>query len=453
MERERVYLKLLGKKILSYKILEDGTIEGTGILNPILDRIRLFRILVMMILQAGFYDKYKDLGRWKGMRVSNPFAPPVGSKPQIRALKGLVKKEFLKKPTPLAMTFAVTYRCQLNCIHCSAANHFKPGTPELSTEEAKNLIDQAEDLGVTVIAFTGGEPLIRKDISDLIGHVDQDKAIPIMFTNALLIDEEKADELAEAGLYTIFISIDSPVPEEHDSFRGLPGLFQRAVDAIELMKSRGVFVGISSYATRSGTEKGYYKRLYDFAREIGVDDVILFDAVPTGSLLHDTSEVLTPEQRIEIMEYSEKIFEKSIIPPLSSQSWQNSVEGYLSGIGCLAANIQFYASAYGDIAPCDFTPLSFGNIREEPLGDIWKRMTNHPAYNHRVSYCRMQNSRFRKCYIDPIPPGATLPYPIDELPAVDYRQCKLDENSKEKTESKQKVGQEKKPDSVVLNND
>ncbi len=425
MEREKVYLRFLGRKLISYQILEDGSIKGTGMLNPILDRLRLFKVLLMLILQAGFYSKYKNLGKWKGMRVSNPFAPPVGSKPQMRALKGLLRKELKGKPTPLAMTFAVTYRCQLRCIHCSAANHIRLDVPELSTEEAKKLIDDAQNLGVTVIAFTGGEPLLRNDIFELIAHVDEKKAVPIMFTNALLLSEETVEKLKDAGLYTVFVSIDSPIPEEHDSYRRKAGLFDRAVEAIKIVKSKGIFVGISSYITRSGAERGLYKQLYDFARELEVDDVILFDAVPTGSLLHDTSEVLTPEQRIEIMEYSEKIFEKSIVPPLSSQSWQNSVEGYLSGIGCLAANIQFYASAYGDIAPCDFTPLSFGNVRNESLEDIWNRMTSHPAYNHRVSYCRMQNAKFRRCYIDPIPAGATLPYPIDRFPAVDYRKCDL----------------------------
>lgn len=150
-----------------------------------------------------------------------------------------------------------------------------------------------------------------------------------------------------------------------------------------------------------------------------MDDVILFDAVPTGKLLHDTTEMLTPEQRVEIREHSEAIFRDGIKPPLSSQSWQNSVEGYLSGIGCLAANIQFYASAYGDIAPCDFTPLSFGYVREQTLAEIWQRMIHHPAYNHRTSYCRMQNSEFRRRYIDPIPEGALLPRPIGQLESAD----------------------------------
>ncbi|MFX0106391.1 MAG: SPASM domain-containing protein, partial [Candidatus Hodarchaeota archaeon] len=110
-----------------------------------------------------------------------------------------------------------------------------------------------------------------------------------------------------------------------------------------------------------------------------------------------------------------------VVPPLSSQSWQNSVEAYLSGIGCLAGNIQYYASAYGDISPCDFSPLSFGNIRKEPLKKIWMRMVKHPAYNHRSPFCRMQDKNFRHFYIDPIPDDAYLPYPINKLPRVDYR--------------------------------
>ena len=160
------------------------------------------------------------------------------------------------------------------------------------------------------------------------------------------------------------------------------------------------------------------------AQDLGTHSLILFDGVPTGNLLKDTSAMLTLEQREEIMEYSTHIFRNKIIPPLSSQSWQNSVEGNLAGIGCLAANIQYYVSAYGDIAPCDFTPLSFGNIREEPLKKIWKKMINHPAFNHRCTFCRMQYPPFRQVYIDPIPDDTILPYPIDNLPRIDYREKK-----------------------------
>lgn len=417
MEEERVFLKLFSKKLISFKQLPNGAYVGTGLLNPLLDKLSFF---TMIWVQAKFYKQYQDLARWKGKRVTNSFAPPVGSRPQFRALKNLTKTHLLGRTSPVAMTFAVTYRCMCNCVHCSAAYHLRENNQELSTEEAKKLIDDSQDIGITILAFTGGEPLIRADIFELISYVNQKKTMPIMFTNGLLLTDENIKRLVDAGLYSLFVSIDSPDPEEHDKWRGMPGLFDKAVEGMMKMKSQGVMVGISSYASRSGTEKGLYKKMHKFAQELGVHNLMLFDNVPTGRRLKDMSDTLTKEQRNEIMEFSAHIFSNNIIPPLSSQAWQNSLEAYLGGIGCLAANLQYYVSAYGEVSPCDFAPLSFGNIREKPLKKIWRKMVKHPAYCHRTNVCRMQDPRFRHYYVDPIPDGAILPYSIDKLPRVDY---------------------------------
>ncbi|MFW9938750.1 MAG: radical SAM/SPASM domain-containing protein [Candidatus Thorarchaeota archaeon] len=419
MEKEHVFLKLFGRNLISYKKLENGQVIGSGILNPILDRINVFRLLLVILLQANFYNN--EVGKWNGKPVANTFAPPVGSRPMFRALKGLVKSQLMPYPLPVAMTFAITYKCQCKCVHCSAGRHLKKDKKELSTEEAKKLIDDAQKLGVTIIAFTGGEPLLRDDVFELISYVDKRKAMPVIFTNGQFLTEENVNKLADAGLYSLFLSIDTIDPEEHNKLRGMPGLFQTGIEGIKRVKSKGIFAGLSSYATRSGTERGIYKQLYELAKELGLHNIILFDCVPTGNMLKDTSEMLTFDLRSEIHKYSAEIFRNKKVPPLSSQAWQNSVEAYLSGIGCLAANIQFYASAYGEISPCDFTPLSFGNIRNESLKKIWMRMVKHPAYNHKSPFCRMQSADFRKYYIDPIPDEAYLPYEISKLPKVDYR--------------------------------
>jgi len=373
------------------------------------------------MVQAKFYRGYKNLGKWKGKRVSNTFAPPVGSRPMYRLMAAAIKGRIFRYPFPVAMTFAVTYKCQCNCIHCSAGKHLKKDMKELTTAEAKKLIDDSQNLGISILAFTGGEPLLREDIFELISYVDKKKVVPIMFTNGQYLTDENVEKLVKAGLYSLFVSIDSPISEEHDKLRQTPGLFEAAVAGIKKMKSKGVFVGLSSYATHTATQQGMYRKLYKFAEKLGVHNVILFDAVPTGNMLKDTSEMLTHDQREEIREYSSKIFNQSKIPPLSSQSWQNSIEGYLGGIGCLAGKIQYYVSAYGEVAPCDFTPLSFGNIREQSLREIWRKIVRHPAYKHRSTFCRMQNPKFRSFYIDPIPDDSLLPFNIDKLPLIDYR--------------------------------
>ncbi len=418
MARERTLLKFFGKKLVSFKKLDTGEVIGTGLLNPLFDKLRF---LIMILIQGQFYGQYRNLGKWRGKRVANTFAPPVGSHPMLRVMKAIIMGRIFRHTFPVAMTFAVTYKCQCNCVHCSAGRHLRNDVRELSTREAKALIDQSQDLGVAMIAFTGGEPLLRDDIYELISYVDKRKALPILFTNGRLLSEENIEKLVDAGLYSLFVSIDSPVPEEHDQLRSMTGLFETAIQGIKRMKSKGGYVGISSYATRSSTQKGTYKKLYSLARDLGVENLILFDAVPTGNMLNDISEMLTPEQHEEIREFSSKIFKHHMVPQFNSQSWQNSIEGYLGGIGCLAVNIQYYVSAYGDVSPCDFTPLSFGNVRNKSLKKIWNNMVHHPAYNHRSTYCRMQNPNFRHFYIDPIPHDAKLPYDVENLPNVDYR--------------------------------
>lgn len=430
IQEEKVLWELFGKKLIAFKTLKYGEVVGTGILNPLLDKLKFF---TMIISQADFYSS-GEVGYWRGHRVTNTFAPPVGSLPMIRALKDLVKTHLFHIPTPEAMTFAVSYNCQCHCVHCSAGNHARTDVPELSTAEAFKLIDDAQKLGITILAFTGGEPLMRKDIFKLIHHVDTNKTMPIMFTNGQFLTEENVDKLAKAGLYSIFVSLDSPYPEQHNALRGMPNLYESAIKGMIRAKEKGIFVGLSSYASRSGTNQKFYKKLYELASDLELHNFILFDCVPTGKIVKNTDEMLTPEQRQEIYKYSMNLYKKKAIPPLSSQAWQNSIEGNLAGIGCLAGNIQFYVTAYGDVAPCDFTPLKFGNIREEPLKKIWKKMNHHPGYSQLSTSCRMQNPRFRHAYIDLIPDDAILPYDIYKLPYVDYRRVSLKEDLSKKPE-------------------
>ncbi|MGM0468294.1 MAG: radical SAM protein [Promethearchaeati archaeon] len=342
MAREKVIWKFFGKKLLSYKKLDSGEIIDTGLLNPLVNK---FKLIMMTLAEASFYRKYKNMDKWRGHRVANTFAPPVGSGAMFRAMKAIVKQHIFRHAYPVAMTFAVTYKCQCNCVHCSAGKHQKKGFHELTTKEAKNVIDQSQDLGISIIAFTGGEPLLRPDIFDLIAYVNKKKTVPLLFTNGQYLTEENIDKLVESGLYSLFVSIDSPYPKEHDKGRRMPGLFNTAINGLKMAKEKGLFVGISSYASRSSTEKGMYKKIHSLAFKLGLHNVMLFDYVPTGNKLHDTRELLTPSQREEIRIFSQKLFDHEIIPPLSSQSWQNSIEAYIGGIGCLAAHIQYYISA------------------------------------------------------------------------------------------------------------
>jgi MoaA/NifB/PqqE/SkfB family radical SAM enzyme len=98
--------------------------------------------------------------------------------------------------------------------------------------------------------------------------------------------------------------LDNPNPAEHDRERGQDGIYDAAIQGMQRVLKKGIFVGISSYASRTGTSRGDYKKMHVFAKNLHLHNVILFDCVPTGNLLKDTSNMLTPEQRDEIYQYS-----------------------------------------------------------------------------------------------------------------------------------------------------
>ncbi len=88
-----------------------------------------------------------------------------------------------------------------------------------------------------------------------------------------------------------------------------------------------------------------------------------------------------------------------------TQNWSNSGRGFAKSFGCLAGNYQFHISAFGDFMPCDFTPISFGNVRQYSIEHLWEKLISHPAWRSHRNDCRMQSPDFRSRYIDPLPPG------------------------------------------------
>ncbi len=368
-------------------------------------------------LFKGYLDmlnaKGKVIARRRGGNVYSLYQPPQPSPAGVRVMLHRFQRTVLGKVIPSTATMSVTYACQCRCRHCSAV-HFmrdgkKQGKRELTTEEFKRAMDQAVELGCVNIALSGGEPLLRKDILELINHVDPDKANVMLFTNGILLNDEMVKKLAESNLFSLMISIDSSKPEEHDYYRRYEGLFEIAMEGARRALDAGLLVGFSTYITREALEAGELQKRIELAHEIGVHELTIFDPVPTGMFLDREDMILTKEEKDRIIAICEEYEKRYFLPKLSPQALINGPRG----AGCFAGYHQFYMTAHGDICPCDFTPLTFGNVLEEPLDTIWKRMTSHPAYCKRERRCRMQNPEFRKRYIHTIPKDAPKPYRLD----------------------------------------
>ena len=149
-----------------------------------------------------------------------------------------------KRPTPLFASYNVTGRCNMRCVFCE---WWKTDRPELPTKKALAAIDSVCSLGVPFFDLSGGEPLLRKDLGALAKRAASHGCLVSMNTNGTLLNESRLSELAGV-LDLVVVSLDGP-KEVHDKIRGVPGTYDKALEAIRLLKTNGIKVGINSVAT------------------------------------------------------------------------------------------------------------------------------------------------------------------------------------------------------------
>jgi MoaA/NifB/PqqE/SkfB family radical SAM enzyme len=351
----------------------------------------------------------KPIALVNGMAAYDLTQPPMGSEPGARVLRNGFEFVVLKRePRPINMVLMVNSACNMSCAHCSARTYLKSGRPNLTFEEVRSVIDQFLDLGGASFILSGGEPTLHPRLLDIVAHVDKSRCVVAMFTNGTRLPE-LADELKSAGLFGTLVSIDSADPDHHDRLRGLPGAFDKAVAGIEKLLARGMLAGISTYVSRRGLDGGAFESILELGTRLAVHQLFVFDAVPTGALIDNKDVILGPDGRSRLRELIKAQNAASTGPAIMGQSWVNSCEGF----GCFAGFYQIYVNAAGDVMPCDFTPITFGNVREEPLAVIWKRIRDSQDWGVRFHECRMQDPEFRRRTIDLLPPGTELPVPYE----------------------------------------
>ncbi len=185
----------------------------------------------------------------------------------------------------MAVTIGVTTECQYRCIHCSAKGRSK-SRPDLSFHELRNTVQQCLDLGVTNITVTGGEPLLRDDLEQLISSVPLDQAIGQVFTNSCNLTFKRAKSLKEVGAFGIHISLDSFDPVEHDRLRGADGAFRAVEEGVCNALEAGLFVEVVTYVTRQSALNHNLILIADLCAKWRVQEISVFDAIKTGGFSH-----------------------------------------------------------------------------------------------------------------------------------------------------------------------
>lgn len=330
-------------------------------LAPLFGR-SLFRLPWQHIVYLSKQLRYENPHCHADRLYINSFLPPIPSPAFDRLLDAIIHR----KRVPFSTYFAVTDQCPYHCPHCSYGQH-RPG--QMDTVQALDLVQQIKGLGTTTIGFSGGEPLLRTDLIDLVRAVGPDTE-SIVFTTGHGLNMDLAGQFRDAGLGCIMIGMESDDPLRHDEVRGFKGSFKIGSEAIEQALKADLYTAISTVATREKLQSGQIQRLAEFATRMGLHEFRILEPVSTGRFLQHAAEVLSQEERQALAEFHKAWNRAGKGPAIAAFSHLESEAMF----GCGAGYHHLYVDALGHVCPCDLTPISFGNALEEPLQDIWQRM-------------------------------------------------------------------------------
>jgi radical SAM protein with 4Fe4S-binding SPASM domain len=279
-----------------------------------------------------------------------------------------------EKFVPLVISWNVTRKCNLKCPHCYITATKEELSNELSAEEAKRLIDQICEVSRPLLILSGGEPLLRKDVFELIRYGTEKGLKMGLGSNGTLIDNTTARKLKEAGIKTVSISLDSSIPERHDEFRGVDGSWEKAVRAIKALRENDVLVQVNTTVTQQNYDE--IDEIMSLAEKLGVENFHLFFLVPTGrgTKIDDISPNMYENMIREVLEKSAR-YKLNVRPTCAPQFMRIAKE---TGVdmkrwirGCVAG--LYYCRIYptGEVTPCPYLPIKLGNIREKRFKSIW----------------------------------------------------------------------------------
>ncbi len=299
--------------------------------------------------------------------------------------------QFSKDKRPVVV-WNVTRRCNLKCVHCYAHAKNTAFENELTTEQGKRLIDDLADFGSPVMLFSGGEPLVRKDLPQLAAYAVEKGMRAVISTNGTLITPEMARNLKEIGLSYVGISLDG-MEEINDRFRGVNGAFRSALEGIKNSQAAGIKVGLRFTINKFNVNE--IPKIFQLLEDMDIPRVCFYHLVYAGRGTDLVEEDLTHEGTRAavdlIIDETKRLFAKG--KPKEVLTVDNHADGpYIyqrllkenperakevlellkwnegnnsgRGIGCVSWDGEVYADQF-------WRHYSFGNVTDRPFSQIW----------------------------------------------------------------------------------
>lgn len=285
--------------------------------------------------------------------------PPLNS----RAYRRFVDDHLVARSEgPSHAQVGLTDRCPQNCAYCY--NRGRKGTP-MDTPTILRVIRELRELGVFWLGLTGGEPLLNKDIAGITEAASPDCAVKL-FTTGCGLTPGLAAGLRDAGLFSVSVSLDHWEEERHDRSRGYPGAFRTALGAIETFRAAGgIQVGVSAVLSKDMLRTERIEAFMEFLDGLGIDEAWLSEAKPSVPALWSDDITITPEERHALSALQDRRNRR--------KGMTINYLGHFEGkdrFGCNAGRKMIYVDAFGEVSPCVFAPMTFGNVRNAPLRDI-----------------------------------------------------------------------------------
>jgi MoaA/NifB/PqqE/SkfB family radical SAM enzyme len=234
----------------------------------------------------------------------------------------------------------------------------------------KRILADVQGMGPAIIGLTGGEPLARTDIVELVAGID-DRSVTYLFTSGFGMTSELAGNLKRAGLFAVGISLDSADSAVMDARRGADGAHARAVEAVRLCREAGLYTMTQTVAERGMLESGRLKAVVDLSQHLGAHEVRILENMPSGRLAKiDPSRILTPQERDALRTFHTEMNRRKSGIKVAVFAHTEAADRF----GCGAGTQHAYIDAAGHLFPCDFVPLSFGNVLERPVAELWRDM-------------------------------------------------------------------------------
>jgi len=265
-----------------------------------------------------------------------------------------------RKESIALLQLQYNYACNFKCKHCAIEKFKKNMEKTLSVRDVMSIADQADKMGLASICISGGEPLIFPDLTQIIEAIGPHRFVISMDTNGWFLDEDRIKYLVFMGVDRVHLSIDG-LESNHAMFRGKDGSWGKCIKALDLCKKHGLGVIVNIVATKSMVKSGELIKQLDFIAPYKQHASIIY-AKPVGSFEESKNEILDGMD----MDYIQSLTK---IYNCSTHLSPNCGHEF----GCLCFKRHFSITAYGDVLPCPWLPISMGNIHNEDLKDIVNR--------------------------------------------------------------------------------